>query len=666
MGPSLQLGVGKLANLTHRSVIGNAGSTVVLATVSRESTADADDPFLTVEYKQRTAAIGKFPQNGKRSDSGRPTDAEILSGRAIDRSLRPVFKTADIAHFHVAVTVQAASEDAAPVVTALNAAVSAIYPQLVEPVAATSITILSDGRLLQDASPHPEALGELLFVGTKEKVVMLEYTAFSGAMPEDDLQKILEFAQASIQPYLETIEELQKLAPATTIDFDSEKIKLRSALGLPNLANKEATPTSSDSETEGDSDASTAGETAKNYKTRQELLDDVVPYCSLKLSPAIHKLFGYINHRTSREEAVEPVFTHDDTKELLSKTSRGMKEQVIHEEIRRLVDEYCHDMLIEFASDGGKENTNANQMTERDRNWIYKEAIYRLIKQGLWETSIKYGTRADGRKGTKLGQAWKTIRPLTVKLPALPDCVHGSAAFARGDTQVLCTVTLGAPSDGQPARDPFRPSFEKDTSGGEEDAEEKFPIGSLRFLRTQEATESDLNTRKVKADKERTGDSGILAEVKRAFLQYDFPSYSTGTVSTRKGGIDRRAIGHGSLAERAILPTLPDQHVFPYSIRMTSEVTDSNGSSSMASVCGSSLALLDAGVPVKDLAAGVSVGLALDTESKGGKPSLLLDITGTEDHVSTNNVHDPWALAKEAFFSSTATWISRLQERAAG
>lgn len=628
-GPSLQLGVGKMANLTHRSVLGNAGDTVVLATVSRDEEIDSDEPFLTVEYKQRTAAIGKFPLNARRSDSGRPSDAEILIGRAIDRSLRPVFD-ADLAHYHVTVTVQAVSDGSVPVVTALNSAVAALRPQLSEPVAATSITIMPDGTLLQESSFVPDAIGELLFVGTKDRVVMLEYTAITAPMPEDDLIRILGFAHQSIQPYLTTIEQLQEMSPLVTVDFESERASIRKQLGLASLPAADKT----DSEDSADTDSSTAGENIAPRKKREEVLDDVVANCSKQLAGAINKLFGYTSHRTSREASPDTVYLHDTSKALLSKARRGLKEQVLHEEIKRQVDDYCNEMLIEFVPNGadGSENEGTTSLSERDRNWIYKEAIYRLFRQGLWETSFKHGTRADGRKGTKLGQGWKTIRPLSVTLPALPESVHGSSAFARGDTQVLCTVTLGAPSDGQPVKDPFRPEFEKNIVTEENEDEDKLPIGSLRFLKTQEAMESDLNSRKVKADKERTGDSGALAEVKRAFLQYDFPSYSTGTISKRKGGIDRRAIGHGSLAERAILPILPDKELFPYSIRMTSEVTDSNGSSSMASVCGASLALLDAGVPVKDLAAGVSVGLITDTSNNNDKPALLLDLTGTEDH----------------------------------
>lgn len=157
------------------------------------------------------------------------------------------------------------------------------------------------------------------------------------------------------------------------------------------------------------------------------------------------------------------------------------------------------------------------------------------------------------------------------------------------------------------------------------------PVGSLRFLRSQEALVSDLNTRKVQAEKETTGSSGSLAEVRRAFLQYDFPDYCNGRVPSGSGHINnRRGMGHGALAEKAILPVLPPPGEFPYAIRMTSEVTSSNGSSSMATVCGTVMALLDAGVPLLSPVAGISVGLAIKEDMEPSVNALVLDITGNE------------------------------------
>jgi polyribonucleotide nucleotidyltransferase len=357
-----------------------------------------------------------------------------------------------------------------------------------------------------------------------------------------------------------------------------------------------------------------------------------------------------------KDSALLPVAVHRNRPEILTKIHRGRRETIFNQEIYRFVDEYLTTQAgYTLSSVDTNNNENAEVIAESERKWLRQKVGYKLLKHGLWEASWRFGTRSDGRRNIHVGQGWKTIRPLQIALHVLPEPVHGSAIFARGDTQVLCTVTLGAPKEGQPLSDPYQPTtnprlLATDPEAATEDGSTPFnqlPIGSLRFLRTQEALESDLNSRKSFADKERTGDTGTLAEVKRAFLQYDFPSYSTGQVPKR-GGMDRRSIGHGALAERAILPVLPDASVFPYAIRISSEVTDSNGSSSMASVCGATLALRDAGVPLKSSVAGVSVGLAisngnvLDDEiaenaenvDDDKKYSLLLDITGTEDHVS--------------------------------
>ena len=117
---------------------------------------------------------------------------------------------------------------------------------------------------------------------------------------------------------------------------------------------------------------------------------------------------------------------------------------------------------------------------------------------------------------------------------------------------------------------------------------------------------------------------------KRFLLHYNFPSYCVGE-ARGKFSLSRREVGHGNLAERAIVPTLPDFEDFPYTMRVVSEITESNGSSSMASVCGSSLALMDAGVPIKAPIAGVAMGLIMDDDS--GKYAILTDILGTEDHI---------------------------------
>jgi polyribonucleotide nucleotidyltransferase len=179
---------------------------------------------------------------------------------------------------------------------------------------------------------------------------------------------------------------------------------------------------------------------------------------------------------------------------------------------------------------------------------------------------IETGERIDGRDT-------KTVRPIVAEAGVLPR-THGSSLFTRGETQALVVATLGTGED------------------------EQF-IDAL---------------------------SGTYKE--QFLLHYNFPPYSVGEVG-RMGGAGRREIGHGKLAWRAMKAVIPTQEEFPYVIRLVSEITESNGSSSMATVCGSSLALMDAGVPVKRPVAGIAMGLILE----GEKFAVLSDILGDEDHL---------------------------------
>ncbi|MEP7325209.1 MAG: polyribonucleotide nucleotidyltransferase [Gemmatimonadota bacterium] len=178
------------------------------------------------------------------------------------------------------------------------------------------------------------------------------------------------------------------------------------------------------------------------------------------------------------------------------------------------------------------------------------------------------GERVDGRD-------LDTIRPISIEVSVLPR-THGSALFTRGQTQAMVAVTLG----------------------------------------TQD-------------DEQRIDSIDVAGETTKSFmLHYNFPPYSTGEVRPIRG-TSRREIGHGALAERALQPLLPDFETFPYTLRIVSEILESNGSSSMATVCGGSLALMDAGVPIKAACAGVAMGLI----KEGKKVAILTDILGSEDHL---------------------------------
>jgi polyribonucleotide nucleotidyltransferase len=197
---------------------------------------------------------------------------------------------------------------------------------------------------------------------------------------------------------------------------------------------------------------------------------------------------------------------------------------------------------------------------------LISELLEEVLYHAMRRQVLEQGERVDGRDTD-------TVRPISCEVGMLPR-THGSALFTRGQTQALVVTTLGSVDDEQ-----------------------------------------------------RIDNIDVPRETKKSFmLHYNFPPFSTGEVRPMRG-TSRREIGHGMLAERAVTPLLPPYKDFPYTIRIVSEVLESNGSSSMATVCGASLAMMDAGVPLKAACAGVAMGLV----KEGDKVAVLTDILGTED-----------------------------------
>lgn len=204
-----------------------------------------------------------------------------------------------------------------------------------------------------------------------------------------------------------------------------------------------------------------------------------------------------------------------------------------------------------------------------DRPELRAEAgeLFDHLKEGIFRDDILNNRRRpDGRK-------FSEIRPISIEVGWLPR-THGSSLFTRGETQALVTATLGTSQD-------------------------------VQYI-----------------------DSLEVGEIKRRFmLNYNFPPFSVGETG-RTGSPGRREVGHGALAQRAIDSVMPDEETFPYTVRIVSDITESNGSSSMATVCGGTLALMDAGVPIKAPVAGVAMGLVMEDK----KYAILTDIAGAEDH----------------------------------
>ncbi len=198
-----------------------------------------------------------------------------------------------------------------------------------------------------------------------------------------------------------------------------------------------------------------------------------------------------------------------------------------------------------------------------------KSALGQLIEKEVRQAILTKGTRPDGRTPNE-------VRPLSSEVGLIPRA-HGSGLFTRGQTQVLTVATLGSPG------------------------------------------------------KEQTIETMEEETTKRYMHHYNFPPFSTGEAKPIRGS-SRREIGHGALAERALEPVIPPKETFPYTIRLVSEVLSSNGSSSMASTCGSTLALMDAGVPITSPVSGVAMGLITDeTEGESGNFKILTDLQGLED-----------------------------------
>ncbi|MGN2338032.1 polyribonucleotide nucleotidyltransferase [Clostridium cagae] len=250
----------------------------------------------------------------------------------------------------------------------------------------------------------------------------------------------------------------------------------------------------------------------------------------------------------------------------------------VDEEVEKDIKEFASDMIKEAMYITDKDERNAaidavNQKVKEEFGEKYedkfgdiKEVLYNMQKKVVRHMLLKDKRRPDGR-------AFDQVRPLGCEIRLLPR-THGTGLFTRGLTQVMTVATLGA-------------------------------VGDIQIL-----------------------DGIDEAQSKRYMHHYNFPGYSVGEVKPLRGP-GRREIGHGALAERALEPLIPSEEEFPYTIRLVSEVLSSNGSTSQASVCGSTLALLDAGVPLKRPAAGIAMGLI--TSEDLSEEQVLTDIQGIED-----------------------------------
>jgi polyribonucleotide nucleotidyltransferase len=281
---------------------------------------------------------------------------------------------------------------------------------------------------------------------------------------------------------------------------------------------------------------------------------------------------------TAHEE-LRPVFElQQELRRLAGKPKREFKKKEFDQKLLAEVRErMASDLAQALKISGKKERSTAtyalqDKVVEElagrfpDRKHEIEEACEKVLRDQVRGVILDQDKRIDDRSSTE-------IRQLSAEVHVLPR-THGSALFTRGETQVLATVTLGTSSD------------------------------------------------------EQRVDALVGERYKKFMLHYNFPPFSTGEVKFLRGP-GRREIGHGALAERALAAVLPSEADFPYTIRVVGEVLESNGSSSMATICGGTLALMDAGVPIKAPVAGIAMGLV----KEGDKVRVLTDILGDEDHL---------------------------------
>ena len=479
---TIQFQTGKLAKLADGAVTVQCGESIVMVSaVSATKIKEGQDFFpLTVDYREKAAAVGKFPGGYFRRE-GRPSEKEILTARMTDRPLRPLFPKGYLYDTQIISILLSADGENDPDMLSINGASAALMVSDIPfagPVGAVRV-----GRVRGEFIANPthsqraESDMDLVYVGTRDEVIMIEGEA--NEIPEADFIKALEFAHVHARALVDA------------------QIQLAAAVNKP----KREVPL---------------------MLVRDDLLEIAYAVAGDRIESAIY---------------------------LPSKVARGKAVDALKNEVALAV-------KAKFPEATGFE---------------VSQAFDYLQKKAFRISILDKSVRCDGRKLNEL-------RKLSGETGLLPRS-HGSALFARGETQALALATLAT---------------------------------------TGEAQDLDGYT------------GGVTS--KRFILHYNFPPFSVGETG-RTGSPGRREIGHGALAERSLAPVIPSEADFPYAIRVSSEIMESNGSTSMASVCGGCLALMDAGVPIKSPVAGISVGLVTEFEgSHLRRYSLLSDIIGSEDH----------------------------------
>jgi polyribonucleotide nucleotidyltransferase len=471
---------GWMAKQANGACMATFGETMVLAASVAGPAREGTDFFpLTIDYREKMAAAGRFP-GGFIKREGRPSTKEILTARLCDRPIRPLWPEGYFMDVQVLLTVFSADQVNDPDIVAMNASSAALMVSDLPfqgPVGSVRIGLIGDRFIVCPTSQEvKESRLDLVISGTKDGIIMVE--AGAREVSEEQMLAAFQAAQAPIDALIQAQLKLKELAgrPLSPVDVQPFPEKLA-------------------------------------QRIRDKYLEEMKKAFFIKIKRERNRAFSDLGKR---------IFD-----ELIPRDAAG--------------------------------NPLPDAPTTVDVSRAHERVVDELVRNYAIEN-----VRADGR-------GLKDIRPITIQLGLLPR-THGSSLFTRGETQALCTTTLG-------------------TSKNEQIVE------------------------------------GLDEEYSQSFmLHYNFPNFSVGEVKPIRGP-GRREIGHGALAERALEAVMPGAETFAYTVRIISDILESNGSSSMATVCGGCLSLMDAGVPIKSPVAGIAMGLVREK----GKVAILTDILGSED-----------------------------------
>jgi DNA polymerase III epsilon subunit family exonuclease len=637
-GRTLTIETGKLAMLAGGSVTVRYGDTVVLGTANRSDPRPGLDFFpLTVDFEERMYAAGKIPGGFIKRES-RPSEAAILAARLTDRPIRPLFPEGYKDDVQLVITVLSTDQENDPDVlgtVAASAALTLSEIPFLGPVGAVRIGRI-DGEFVINPTFHQLAESELDLVvsGTRDAIMMVE--AGAKILPEDvmaegimfghralaqliDLQEQLQqqvgkakrvpFIDSGTDSVLEFLDAVEQKKPFVVFDVEttSRDVKLGEIVEIGAVKVQDGAITDRWSTLVkpalGIVGAQLHGITESDVKSAPSAGDAVrklmdwagdallvghnvgfdIAFVEAALGDGSKIGQGrYLDTLALAREAYPDLDVYklgDIAKFFVLETQPDHRAPNDAEATAQLLIRLSQELpgrvaaykklvadSIRARKDGG-DSAAADKALDaaKVQSRLSKSLTQLLHKKVVRQLVLDEGVRMDGR-------GVDDIRPISVEVGLLPRA-HGSGLFTRGQTQALSVATLGPSSDVQRI-DTISPD-----------------------------------------------------ETKRYLHHYNMPPYSTGENKPMRGP-GRREIGHGALAERALIPVLPSAEEFPYVIRVVSECVTSNGSTSMASTCGSTLALMDAGVPIKAPVAGAAMGLISEPD---GRFAVLTDILGKED-----------------------------------